>query len=276
MQDLAGRNAVVVGGGQGIGRGIALALAREGMNVAILDIEEAAARRVADEVEALGVDSLGTKADVTNLDYLNAAAREVTHALGPVHVLSNNAGVVIPQGPITAGQPADWRYVFEVNLFGIVNAVQTFLPAMRAHGHDGHIVNTSSAAGLVAIHELEVGIYTASKYACNGYTEILRGELAAENIGVSVLCPGLIDTDLSQTSARNRPDRFGGPMKEPPPMTEELKATAMPPEDVGPIVVRGIKANRLTILTHPETILSMTRARFEGIEADGLAEERAR
>ncbi|MEM9177236.1 MAG: SDR family NAD(P)-dependent oxidoreductase [Myxococcota bacterium] len=272
MQELAGRNAVVVGGGQGIGRGIALALAREGMDVAVLDIETEAAEAVAEELRALGVRTVGLRADVTNLDYLAAAAREVTHALGPVHVLSNNAGVVVPQGPITEKREADWRFVFEVNLFGIVNCVQTFLPQMRAHGRGGHIVNTSSTAGLVAIHDLEVGIYTASKYACNGYSEILRGELASEGIGVSVLCPGLIATNLSQTSARNRPNAFGGPAEAPPPMPAEMAAQAMAPEDVGPIVVRGIKANRLTILTHPEIVAPLAEARFQGIRADAAAE----
>ena len=209
---------------------------------------------------------------MTDQDFLQAAARDITAALGPVHVLSNNAGVSAPQGPISDKSDLDWQWVFSVNLFGIVNCVQTFLPGMRAHGRGGHIVNTSSTAGLLAIHDLEVGIYTASKYACNGYTEILRGELSVEKIGVSVLCPGLIATDLSQTSARNRPAHFGGPMPEPAGMPEEMKAQAMAAEDVGPIVVRGIKANRLTILTHPEIVLPMTQARFDEIAAEGRAE----
>ncbi len=272
MQELSGRNAVVVGGGQGIGRGIALALAREGMDVAVLDIEADAAERTAKEVAQIGVRSIGVQADVTNRDYLAAAARDVTHALGPVHVLSNNAGVSAPQGPITEKTDADWQWVFSVNLFGIVNAVQTFLPGMLAHGRGGHIVNTSSTAGLVAIGDLQVGIYTASKYACNGYSEILRGELADHGIGVSVLCPGLIATDLSQTSARNRPARFGGPAPTPPPMSDDMKAQAMAPEDVGPIVVRGIKANRGTILTHPELVVPMAEARAAAIRGDGEAE----
>lgn len=273
MQTLAGRNAVVIGGGHGIGRGIALALAREQMNVAVLDIEEDAARSVADELRALGVRAFGTRCDVTNVDYLAAAAREVTHALGPVHVLSNNAGVSAPQGPITQKSALDWQWVFSVNLFGIVNAVQTFLPGMLAHGRGGHIVNTSSTAGLIAIGELQVGVYTASKYACNGYTEILRAELADQGIGVSVLCPGLIATDLAKTSARNRPAAFGGAMPEPKAMPAEMAAQAMQPEQVGPIVVRGIKANRLTILTHPEIVIPMVRARFDAIRADGEAEQ---
>lgn len=272
MRELAGRNAVVIGGGHGIGRGIALALADESMNVAVLDIEEDAALRVADELKARGASSLGMACDVTKPASLGACVRSVEEALGPVHVLSNNAGVSAPQGPITGKSPADWEWVFSVNLFGIVNAVQAFLPGMRAHGEGGHIVNTSSTAGLVAIHELEVGIYTASKYACNGYTEILRGELADEGIGVSVLCPGLIDTDLARTSARNRPEAFGGPMPEPGEMPPEMRAQAMAPEAVGPIVVRGIRANRLTILTHPELVIPMVEARFEAVRADGEAE----
>ena len=125
------------------------------------------------------------------------------------------------------------------------------------------------------IADLQVGVYTASKYACNGYTEILRAELAPEDIGVSVLCPGLIDTNLAQTSARNRAAAFGGPMPEPAPMPEAMRATAMAPEDVGPIVVRGIRENRLHILTHPDASLALVRARFEAIEADARAQARA-
>ncbi len=276
MKELSGRNAVVIGGGHGIGRGIALALANEGMNLAILDLEEDAAKRVADEVAAdaarAGLRSLGLACDVTDPDSLAASERTVTRELGPVHLLSNNAGVSLPQGPITQKTELDWQWVFSVNLFGIVHAVQAFLPGMRAHGEPAHIVNTSSTAGLVAVPDLEVGVYTASKYACNGYCEILRAELAPDGIGVSVLCPGLIATDLARTSARNRPDAFGGPLPEPGQMPPEMAAQAMAAEDVGPIVVRGIKANRLTILTHPEVVIPMTQARFDAIRRDGEAE----
>jgi NAD(P)-dependent dehydrogenase (short-subunit alcohol dehydrogenase family) len=276
VEELAGKNAVVVGGGQGIGRGIALALAREGMDVAILDIEEDAARSVADEIRALGRRTHASACDVTNEDSLQAAARNVTASIGPVHVLSNNAGVSAPQGPITEKTDLDWQWVFSVNLFGIVRCVQTFLPGMLAHGRGGHIVNTSSTAGLVAVPDLEVGVYTASKYACNGYSEILRAELADRGIGVSVLCPGLIATGLAQTSARNRPARYGGPLPEPGGLPEEMQAHAMSPEEVGPIVVRGIKANRLTILTHPEIVVPLLEARFDALRADGLAEQHER
>lgn len=272
MEQLLGRNAVVTGGGQGIGRGIALALAEAGMRVAVLDIEADAAERTARELAALGVRSLGLAVDVTNERSLADAASAVAEALGPVHVLSNNAGVSAPQGKIADKTDADWQWVFSVNLFGIVKSVQAFLPGMRAHREGGHIVNTSSMAGLIAVPELEVGVYTASKYACTAYCEILRAELAPEGIGVSVLCPGLIDTNLSATSARNRPSTFGGPLAAPPPMPEEMRRVAMRPEDVGPIVVRGIRANRLHILTHPEMSIPMVEARFTQIRKDAEGE----
>jgi NAD(P)-dependent dehydrogenase (short-subunit alcohol dehydrogenase family) len=276
MDSLANKTAVVIGGGQGIGRGIALALADERMQVAVLDIEANAASKTASELEAKGVRAIGLRVDVTDEGSLADAARTVSDRLGPVHVLSNNAGVSAPQGPICDKTDADWQWVFSVNLFGIVKGVQAFLPAIRAHGQGGHIVNTSSMAGLIAVPELQVGVYTASKYACTGYCEILRAELAPEAIGVSVLCPGLIDTQLSLTSARNRPKRFGGPLPTPGPMPEAMRQVAMQPEQVGPIVVRGIKANRLHILTHPTMAIPMVEARFAQIRQDAEGELRDR
>lgn len=278
MKDLADKTAVVSGGGQGIGRGIALALAHEGMRVALLDIERDAPERTAKEIESAGGRAFGLQADVTSERSLADAAAAVAKAFGPVHVLSNNAGVSAPQGPIASKTDKDWQWVFSVNLFGIVKSVQAFLPGMRAHGQGGHIVNTSSMAGLIAVPELQVGVYTASKYACTGYCEILRAELAPENIGVSVLCPGLIDTQLAATSARNRPADFGGPLEKPKPMPDEMRKTAMQPEEVGPIVVRGIRANRLHILTHPEMSIPMVGARFDTIrkDAEGELADRAR
>lgn len=284
MQQLADKTAVVTGGGQGIGRGIALALAREGMRTAILDIELDAAERTAKEIESAGGRAIGLQVDVTSERSLADAAAAVAKAFGPVHVLSNNAGVSAPQGPIADKTDKDWQWVFSVNLFGIVKAVQAFLPGMRAYargqarahtvgqGEGGHIVNTSSMAGLIAVPELQVGVYTASKYACTAYCEILRAELAPEGIGVSVLCPGLIDTQLAATSARNRPADFGGPLGVPKAMPEEMRKVAMQPEEVGPIVVRGIRANRLHILTHPEMSIPLVTARFDTIRKDAEGE----
>jgi len=276
LPDLAGRTAVVTGGGHGIGRGIALALGREGMRVAVLDIESDAAEDVAAELRAQGAESFALDCDVTQSESLSRAASRIEARFGPVHVLSNNAGVSLPQGPLEEKTEADWQWAFSINLFGIVKSVQAFLPGMKAHGQGGQIVNTSSMAGLIAIPDLEVGVYTASKYACNGYSEILRAELAPFGIGVSVLCPGLIDTELARTSARNRPEAYGGPLPEPDAMPEGMRAAAMAPEEVGPIVVRGIRANRAHVLTHPDLALPLVAARFEAIRADAEAERAER
>jgi len=274
VDTLVGRTAVVAGGGNGIGRGIALAFARAGANVAVLDLQAGAAEQAARDVSAAaahGARAIGVACDVTDAASLDAARARVVSEFGSVHVLSNNAGVVLPQSDLDAASEADWRFVFEVNVFGIVASVNAFLPELRAarkRGEPAHIVNTASMAGLVAFPSLRVGVYTASKMACVGYTEILRGELAAEGIGVSSLCPGFVLTELSRTSAENRPARFGGPQpyeaREAP---EALRRTAMTPEQVGPLVVEGVLANRAYLFTDANSKGSI-EARFRAILAD--------
>lgn len=276
MQDLSGRVAFVTGGGSGIGRGIALGLAREGMAVAVGDISEESAASVAEEVRELGAPALGLRCDVTDAESLAHGAETAHSQLGRVRLLSNNAGTSIPQGPLGLKTREDWDWGFSVNLFGIVASVQTFAPMMRTtletEGGEAHIVNTASMAALLVLPDLQVGVYTAAKHACLAYTEGLRAELAGQGIGVSVLCPGLVDTPLASTSARNRPERFGGPFEIEGGMPEEMRAAAMRPEEVGPIVVRGVRENRLHILTHPE-VRPLLRERFEALMRDCDAEE---
>lgn len=279
MQDFQGRTAVVTGGGSGIGRGVALSLAREGMNVVVADIERDHADAVAGEVEASGAKALAVSCDVTSEESLAEAVTVATDAFGAVHVLSNNAGVILTPGPLEDTTTPDWEWVFSVNFFGIVKSVTAFLPALRAHGEGGHIVNTASMAGIVAIPEIQVGVYGASKYACVAYTEYLRAELAPEQIGVSVLCPGMVESDLAATSARNRPAAFGGPL--PTPDVPGLRRDEAPPgnrvlsgEECGQIVVGGIREDRLHIITHPES-LPLIEKRFERLRADYAAEAAA-
>ena len=276
MENLNGRVAFVTGAGSGIGRGIALALAREGMAVAVADISEANAAGVAAEVRELGAPALGLACDVTDPASLADGAAAAQSQLGRVRLLSNNAGTSIPQGPLSQKTREDWDWGFSVNLFGIVNCVQTFVPLMREtlqrEQGEAHIVNTASMAALLVLPDLQVGVYTAAKHACLAYTEGLRAELASDGIGVSVLCPGLVDTPLASTSARHRPERFGGPFELEGGMPEEMRAAAMRPEEVGPIVVRGVRENRLHILTHPE-VRPLLQARFDALMRDCDAEE---
>ena len=270
MEELSGRSAVVIGGGSGIGRGISLALADAGMNVAVADIELASAEAVAKEVGEKGTRSLSAR-DATSSDELAVLADRVRAEFGAVHVLSNNAGVSFDR-PLAECADDDWMWVMSVNLHSIVRGVSAFVAEMKAQGGESHIVNTASMAGLIALSHsrhvpANIGVYTASKYAVVGFSEMLRGELAPFGIGVSVLCPGLVKSNLAATSARNRPDRFGGPAPAPGPMPAALEKISMPAEEAGRIVVRGIRANRLHILTHPEN-RGLVEQRFAGILAD--------
>ncbi len=254
MQIAKGSTAVVIGGGSGIGMGIALALARAGASVVVADIEPAAARAVAALIGERGGRSIGVEADATDPASLDELSRISVEKFGCVQVLSNNVGVAY-DSPLSRLTRQDWDWVIEFNLLSIVRSVAAFLPALR-QGEEAHIVNTASMAALVALPHSRrmprsIGAYTATKHAVLGYSEMLRGELAAERIGVSVLCPGAVRSRLAATAARNRPARYGGALPEPP-APAAADAHAMTEERVGEFVVAGIRANRLHILTHPE------------------------
>lgn len=256
MDELAGRGAVVVGGGSGIGRGIALGLAAEGMHMLVADIDPASAGVVVDQIASRGGDAHAAQVDATDPAALDALVRNARRELGAVHVLAHTVGVVADTPLTTAGE-AEWAWFVELHLMSAVRTVDAFLVALRDHGEAAHIVLTSSMAGLLALSPamtggVNTGLYTVMKHALVGYGEMLRHELAPDGIGVSVLCPGLVESNLASTSARHRPARYGGPF--PDPMAgRPMPPGAMPNEAVGPIVVKGIKANRAFIVTHPET-----------------------
>jgi len=273
MDDLNGRVAVVTGGGSGIGRGIALALGAEGMTVAVADVRRASAEAVAAEIESAGRRAFAIGLDVTSVESLAAAAKEVAARAGGVNLLCANAGVLARIGPLVDHTVEDWEYTLAVNVMGIVKTVGAFLPALRASAPDAHIVTTASLGGLVSDVRAPLGAYIASKYACVGYSEMLRAELAGEGIGVSVLCPGVVESNLMATSAENRHDAFG---PQPAPQlgggaggasAPALPAWAIAAEDVGPIVIRAIRANRFHVLTHPRA-WPLVDARFQAMRAD--------
>ena len=277
MRELAGRTAFVTGAASGIGRGIALGLAAEGMQVAVADLDAAGAERVAGEIAGRSGRAFALGVDVGSQDSLDAAAKEVAARTGGVHLLVNNAGVMAPLGPLVERSEDDWRYVFDVNVFGPVRGVRAFLPQLRAHAPDAQIVVTASLGGIVTVPETPVGVYVASKYAAVGYAESLRHELAPEGIGVSLLLPGMTRSNLMATSARNRPERFGGPQAppSPPPPIPAIEAMTIEPEAIGPMLVRGVRENRLYIVTHLE-FLPLVEARQAALLADFEAEARAR
>jgi NAD(P)-dependent dehydrogenase (short-subunit alcohol dehydrogenase family) len=225
------------------------------MTVAVADIRLASAEGVAAEIESRGGRGLAIGVDVTSVESLAAAARDVVARAGGVNLLCANAGVLARVGSLAEHTLGDWEYTLSVNVLGIVKTVAAFLPALRRSAPDAHILNTASLGGLVSDVRAPIGAYLASKYACVGYSEMLRAELAGEGIGVSVLCPGVVASELMGTSAANRPEAYGaqaapqlaapGVTGAPPP-----PARAMPAENVGPIVIRAIRANRFHVLTH--------------------------
>ena len=249
MKDLSGRVAVVTGGASGIGWAMAEAFAAEGMRIVLADIEEEgladAARRLTDagtEVEAI-------RTDVTRPEQIESLANRAESRFGTVDVVCNNAGVA-PIAPVLETRLEDWRWVFEVNLFGVVHGVSVFGPRFVARG-SGHIVNTASAGGLVTVPGF--GAYCATKHAVVALSETLAQELEGTGVGVSVLCPGLVATRIFE-SERNRPDD-GGPVD-----YGELGANAKasiaqvgaPPAEIAKHVVGAIREERLHILPSPE------------------------
>jgi len=208
MDDLAGRTAVVTGGGSGIGRAIALELASAGMNVVIADIEPVPARDVATEVEALGRRALAVPTDVSDFAAVDALADAAYAEFGAVHVVCNNAGVLI-FGDLQDLKIEDWNWLLGVNVFGVLNGIYAFLPRMLAAGEPGHIVNTASIAALSGD-----GIYGVSKSAILNITETLRRDLEDTPIGVTALCPGMLNTKIV-AAQRNRPATMGDKAHEP-------------------------------------------------------------
>lgn len=250
MEELSGRTAVVTGGGSGIGRGIALAFAAEGANVVVADIEEAAAEAVAEEVRALGVKAVGARCDVRKPESVQDLADRAFGELGGVHVICNNAGVLVNK-PLLDATDADWEWIFSVNFQGVLNGIRAFVPRILAQGAGGHVVNTASLAGVAPLSN-GLGVYAASKYAVVAVSEVLRDELREANVGVSVLCPGGVRTRIFE-SARNRPEELGGPAQESARRSGNNTSGSnvqMEPEMVGKLVVAGVKADRPYIFTH--------------------------
>jgi NAD(P)-dependent dehydrogenase (short-subunit alcohol dehydrogenase family) len=205
MKDLAGKTAFVTGAGSGIGLGIATALAQAGVKVMLCDIEQAALDKAVAGLRATNADVDGVRADVSVKAELQAAADATITRYGKVHILVNNAGVG-GGGMYGAWTDAGWDWLLDVNLRAVVWGIGIFGPLIESHGEGGQIVSTASIAGLISGASSP---YSVTKYGVVALSEGLRNELAPKGIGVSVLCPGLIRTNIMD-SARNLPERFQG------------------------------------------------------------------
>ena len=270
MDNLSGKTAVVTGAASGIGFAMANRFAKAGMNVVLADVEEPRLADAAAQIEANGVATISIPTDVSDgaaVDRLAAAAFE---RFGSVSVLCNNAGVSgagITSGPGELNE-ADWRWVLEVNLWGVVHGHRAFLPHMIEHG-DGHIVNTASMAGLAPGHSA----YSASKWAVVALSEGLFHQLNAMNsgVGVSCLCPGWVNTQIAE-SHRNRPE-WAAPnaLDEPGQATDErfefikdALANGMDPAQVGDLVHDAVVNNKFWVFTDLEMVKRL-KGRFDAI-----------
>lgn len=193
MKTLEGKTAFITGGSTGIGLGMATVFARQKMNVVITDIRQEALASAQQQLSQISDQVLALNVDSTDVDALAAAATEVEHTFGPLHVLCNNAG--IPGGAKVLDTPEEgWRKTHEVNFWGPHNGIKVFLPRMLEHGEEAHIVNTASFSGIHG-HGHQSG-YGTSKFAVVGLSEFLRNDLADTSVGVSVLCPHVVDTPI--------------------------------------------------------------------------------
>ncbi len=248
MEDLKGKVAFVTGGASGIGLALAEGFAKEGAKIVLADIEAEALKKAEGSLLASGAEVAAVQCDVSDHGSVTAAADRAIEAFGKVHILCNNAGVA-PAGPIDETTPEDWKWCIGVNLMGAVHGIQAIVPKIKEHGEGGHVVNTASVAGLMALPTL--GIYTATKYAVVGISETLRGELAPDGIGVSVICPSFVKTRLHE-GHRNRPPELGSSPEEPNEFMAQMLAIATEPAVIAERVIRGIKRGDFYILPHAD------------------------
>lgn len=252
MRELKGKTAVVTGAGSGIGRELAIGCAREGMSVALADIDEKGMRETALEVAKLGMRCESFACDVSKAAEVDLLAARAWERFGAVHLVFNNAGVAVG-GPAWTATLEDWQWTLGINLMGVVHGVRSFVPRMLVQGGECHVVNTASVAGLVNIPGSAV--YCVSKHGVVALSECLHQDLrvAKSTIGVSVLCPAFVNTGIGD-SDRNRPPELaatnplGAPYREA--VREALRHGRLSAADIAREAIEGVKAGRFYILTH--------------------------
>jgi len=255
MEQLQDKVAFITGAASGIGLGIAGACVGAGMKVVMADVRREPLESAAASLASDGAVVLPPLLDVADRGEWSACADRVRRELGGVDLLCSNAGVNFV-GPTHEATYEDWDFALGVNLGGAINAVRTFAAAMASSGRGGHIVITASVSGLFA--GSGVGVYVTSKFALVGLAESLRADLLQFGVGVSVLCPGPVQSELFESTQQVRPAQFAATGSKPllPPGVARgdtpIFRTALTAAEVGEQVLRGVRRNDLYILTHPE------------------------
>jgi NAD(P)-dependent dehydrogenase (short-subunit alcohol dehydrogenase family) len=250
--DFYGKTAFVTGAANGIGLGLCRALARNGVNIVLADIEGAQLEIARRELSAFNIRTRAIEVDVSDAAAFERAADQAESEFGNIHFLFNNAGVSLGAMPLWEMTPAQWEWIFGVNVHGVINGIQTLAPRMRGHGEAGHVVNTASIGGLQVNPKMRNGSYAMTKYAIVALSEALALDLEGSKIGASVLCPALVSTTL-HASAQRRPARFGGPYERPGADVARARLSAgLSPDDVGMRVLNAVAASEFFIFTHEE------------------------
>ena len=252
MDIKAGQVAYITGGASGIGFGMATAFAKAGMKIALADIEQGAVDAAAEKLRADGHDARPFVVDVTDRQALADSRDAALDAFGQINLVANNAGVN-RAGHITELSWDDWDWVMGVNLDGVVNGAMTFVPELMRHGAEGHMINTASVGGLVGMPGLT--IYNTAKFGVVGLSEALRADLAESGVSISVLCPGLVRTNLN-SSERNRPGFEDKDVQAP---ENDALQQGMDPMVLGDYVLDEIRSGAFFICPHPE---------FKGVISD--------
>ncbi len=252
MRDVEGKVAFVTGGASGVGFGLAQVFADAGMKVMIADVRQDHLDQAIEHFGTGNPNIRTMRVDVTDRKAMAEAADETERAFGKVHLLCNNAGVNL-FNDLAEATYDDYDWILGVNLGGVINGVVSFLPKLRKHGEGGHICNTASMGSLIS--GPGAGIYTAAKFAVRGYSEALRYALAPHNIGVSVLCPGLVKShiyDSDRIRPKNLPNAGGAPTRQFMDVLTKMHDAGMEPVEVGEKALKGIRNNDLFIFPHPE------------------------
>lgn len=258
--------AFITGGAAGIGFAIAKALAARGAKIMLADMDQGKLDQAVAELTAAGSDAAGILCNVADEAQMRSAAKATIQKFGKVHIVINNAGVALGGSP---GQIAmkDWRWIVDINLMGVVHGVEIFAPLIQSHGEGGYFVNVASMAGHVAGPGMAP--YNATKFAVVGYSEALRPEFAEHHIGVSVLCPAWVKTDIHR-SALSKPSGDGG---QDDPMFKNMEAVieaGIDADDVAEWTLRCVEDDRFYIFTHP-AFAPFIDKRHEQIQADYAA-----
>jgi NAD(P)-dependent dehydrogenase (short-subunit alcohol dehydrogenase family) len=266
MKDLQGKVAVITGGASGIGRSVAERAAAQGMKLVLADIEEGPLKSAVDDLTSSGAEAFGVVTDVSDRASVEALRDAALDRFGAAHLVHNNAGIGLG-GPIWEVTEEDWRWILGVNLWGVVHGVAAFTPLLIEQG-EGHIVNTASVAGLIAAPFL--GPYNATKQAVVAISETLFKDLQTVGapVGVSVLCPGFVQTRIAE-SERNRPewavsDHSAEGAEAVRGVVQGLVDGGIAPGTVADRVIEAVRRDIFYILTHPELDAAI-RTRFDDI-----------